>query len=164
MRDLVLWCLLLGLGLTVPGCTFQSPVKTGADVSVVSSGSDRVTRAYEAGSLAASAYLLTKAPAKEQVAALHVVTAQLKTQIGTWPENGFIGLNSQVALLLQNALAKDTNPSHLPAAIALSNTLLSELDKLFDKHPDWKVKGGSITDVLAAFVSGVDDTFEIYSR
>jgi hypothetical protein len=124
----------------------------------------RVSAAKSAGEAAALAYLAIDKPAKDQAAAVKVVIDKVRANLTGYREGGFKGalpgLKEATALLFP----KEEDKGKKLAADKLAETLLTELDKLFDDHPDWKILGNDAAALVGAFLDGSSTSFDSYLK
>lgn len=119
---------------------------------------EKINAANTAGSLAVTGWILAAKPSPELISAVTVVVDKIQSNLSDWQDNGFItnapGIDEAMYLLLKG----DDKAAQRAAAHSLSVTLLSELDSLFVKHPDWQVKGSDAATIVASFCSGASKT------
>jgi hypothetical protein len=124
----------------------------------------RASAAKGAGETAALAYLAIDKPSKEQAAAVKLVIDRVRANLTGYREGGFKGalpgLKEATALLFP----KEEDKGKKLAADKLTETLLTELDKLFDDHPDWKVLGNEAAGLVGAFLDGSSSSFDNYLK
>jgi hypothetical protein len=124
----------------------------------------RASAAKGAGEAAALAYLAIDKPSKEQAAAVKVIVDKVRANLTGYREGGFKGalpgLKEATALLFP----KEEDKGKKLAADKLAETLLTELDKLFDDHPDWKTLGSEAAGLVGAFLDGSSSSFDNYLK
>lgn len=135
-----------------------------------SCGPDKVTpekrkeMAYQAGNLAALSYLAVEKPTKEQATAIKLVIDEITKSLGQYQEGGFKSALPKIKEAIAKAFPKEDQKATRLLADKLAETLVTELDKLFDRHPDWKTLGGEVAGIVASFTSGASKGFEDYLK
>jgi hypothetical protein len=124
----------------------------------------RKEMAYQAGNLAALSYLAIEKPTKEQATAVKLVVDEITKSLGQYQEGGFKSALPKIKEAIAKAFPKEEQKALRLLADKLADTLVNELDKLFDRHPDWKTLGGEVAGIVASFTSGASKGFEDYLR
>lgn len=146
-------------GLVLPGC--------GGDVNVippVETAAQRKKVAGDAGEAAALAYLVIQKPTKEQALAIKVVADKLVATLKDYKQGGFKATREEVHEGLALALPGDDRKAELLLATKLADTLIDELDRLFDEHPQWKDLNKEVTDLVSSFATGASKALDAYSK
>jgi hypothetical protein len=124
----------------------------------------RKETAKQAGALAVTAWVAIEKPDKALVAAVKVVTDKVSSTLTAYETGGFKkalpGINAGLAALFP----KEEDKAKLMLAMKFAEILVSELDKLFDQHPDWKSLGSEVAGITAAFASGASESLDLYLK
>jgi hypothetical protein len=124
----------------------------------------RASAAKSAGEAAALAYLAIDKPPKDQAAAIKVVIDKVRANLTGYREGGFKGALPGIKEATALLFPKDEDKGKKLAADKLTETLLTELDKLFDDHPEWKTLGSEAAGLVGAFLDGSSSSFENYLK
>jgi hypothetical protein len=106
-----------------------------------------------AGRAAMALYVAIDKPSPDVVSGIRIVTDKLRENLHGWTDEGFTVILPEVEAALDKAF-RDDQKLYKVASKKAAKLLLSELDRLFEKHPDWKVKGSSSAELVAAFCDG----------
>ena len=120
--------------------------------------------AFQAGQIAALTYLAIEKPSKEQATAIKVVVDEVTKSLGQYQQGGFITAVPKIKEGIAKAFPKEDQKALRLLADKLAETLLTELDKLFERHPDWKTLGGEVAGITASFTAGASKGFEDYLK
>jgi hypothetical protein len=120
--------------------------------------------AYQAGNLAALSYLAIEKPTKEQAGAVKMVVDEITKNLGQYQEGGFKSALPKIKEAIVKAFPNEDQKATRMLADKLAEALLTELDKLFERHPDWKTLGGEVAGIVASFTSGASKGFEDYLK
>jgi hypothetical protein len=115
--------------------------------------------AIDAGKIAALGYLQLKKPTKDQATAIKMVIDEIANTLGQYQDGGFIAALPKIKESIAKAFPNDNQKVILLMANDLAQTLLTELDALFVRHPDWKTLGGEVSGIVASFSSGASQSF-----
>lgn len=146
----VIFALLLFIGIfTVPGCSSSTLP------AVIATPEQQKEVASQAGSLATSIFLAVESNDPDEIAAVKTVIDLLSTSITNYQEGGFIAAKDKLALLINQQVPV----KYQPVANSLAGSLLTALDNLFAKHPEWKADSTQVTAVISSFFSGAQSSF-----
>lgn len=141
--QLVLAVILVVLG----GCSDGSKLD-------ISTSAGRKKIAFSAGQAASLSYLAGANPSEADVAVLKQVVDQVRDNVKGFEAKGFIGALPGIEKLIDQLLPKEEDASRRMAAKRLSKILLDELDRVFDKHPEWKTLSEEYAGLVSSFASG----------
>jgi len=120
--------------------------------------------AYQAGNVAALSYLAIEKPTVEQAKAIKLVIDEITKSLGQYQEGGFKSALPKIKEAIAKAFPSEEQKATRMLADKLADALLTELDALFVRHPDWKTLGGEVAGIVAAFTAGASKGFEDYLK
>jgi hypothetical protein len=120
--------------------------------------------AYQAGNVAALTYLAVEKPTTDQAKAIKLVIDEITKSLGQYQEGGFKTALLKIKEAVAKAFPNEDQKATRLLADKLAETLLTELDELFERHPDWKVLGGEVAGIVASFTFGASKGFEDYLK
>ena len=157
----MLSALLLASLLCLPtGCGPETPTGGGKTVTV----EQMKDYAFQAGQTAALTYLAIKKPSVEQAAKIKLVVDMITKTITDWPEGGFKSTLPAINALIDKEVPTDKDKALNLLCKNLAQTLVDELDHLFDKHPEWKKKGSEVAGIVGQFGAGASKGFDGYIK
>lgn len=118
--------------------------------------------AAQAGQVAALSYLAIEKPDIEKAKAVKFVIDEITKGLTKYEEGGFKTTLPEIKKAVAKAFPNEEQKAIRLLADKLAETLLSELDALFDRHPDWKKLGGEVAGIVAAFTGGASKGFKQY--
>lgn len=124
----------------------------------------RVSAAKGAGEAAGIAYLAIDKPPKDQVAVVKTVIDKVRENLKGYREGGFKGALAGLQEATAKLFPKDEDKAKKIAADKLAEILLTELDKVFEEHPDWKTLGAESATLVGAFLDGTSGSFDSYLK
>lgn len=120
----------------------------------ISTPEGRKKIAFSAGQAASLSYLAGANPSEAEVAVLKQVVDQVRDNVKGFEAKGFIGALPGIEKLIDQLLPKEEDASRRMAAKRLSKILLDELDRVFEKHPEWKTLSEEYAGLVGSFASG----------
>lgn len=120
--------------------------------------------AFQAGQAAALTYLAIQKPSKEDAAKIKIVIDFVTKTVNDWPEGGFKSTIPALNTLIDKEIPVDKNKALNLLCKQLGDTLMTELDRLFDKHPEWKKKGSEVAVIVGSFTAGAAKGFDDYIK
>ena len=145
--------------MTIPGCEWGGG---GGGVTPEETQAQRLQIAKDAGSAAALVYLVVDKPENEKAAKIQTIIDKVREGLTEWKEGGFATSLPELEALIDKTFQGEENKAYRLAARNLARTLVTELDNLFDKHPEWKDKGAEVAALVASFTEGASKAFEDY--
>jgi len=144
---------LLAALLLIPatGCTPDKPV-------------DKKKIASDAGQLAALTYLAVQKPSIDDAKAVKKVIDEIVVSLDKYEEGGFKTALPRIKEAIRKAFPKEDQKALRLLGDKLAETLLDELDALFERHPEWKKLGQEVAVIVSAFCSGASKGFEEYIK
>jgi len=142
------------------GCN-NPPTNGGATTVTVDQMKDM---AKMAGNAAALTFLAIQKPPKEDAEKIKIVIDFVGKTVSDWPEGGFKSTIPALNLLIDKEVPIEKNKALNLLCKSLGETLMSELDNLFNKHPEWKKKGSEVAGIVASFDTGASDGFAAYVK
>lgn len=136
----------------------------GGDTPVVITPEKRVELAKQAGNAAVLAWLSIDKPEKEQVAAVKVIVDKVRENLTAYKAGGFKAALPGIDEGIVKLFPKDEDKGKLLAAEKLAETLVTELDHLFEKHPEWKDLGSEVAGIVGAFCDGSSESLDLYLK
>ncbi len=124
----------------------------------------RLELAEQAGNAAALAWLSIDKPEKTQVEAVRVIVDKLKENLTAYRDGGFKAALPGINEGIDKLFPKEEDKGRLLAAKKLAETLVTELDRLFEKHPEWKELGSEVAGIVGAFCKGSSDSLDLYLK
>ena len=149
---------LLCAGLVLLGCS--KPLPKPEDLTP----EQRIVLAKDAGYAAALAWLAIDKPDKATVEAVKSVVVKCIENLKVYETGGFKAALPGIKEGLAKLFPKEEDKAKLLLACKMADVLVSELDKLFDKHPTWKELGSKTAEVVAAFGTGVDEALSQFLK
>ena len=95
---------------------------------------------------------------------IKVVIDFVTKTVGDWPDGGFQSTIPALDLLIDKEVPAATNKALNLLCKNLGNTLMTELDNLFNKHSEWKKKGSDVTGIISSFTAGAAVGFDAYIK
>jgi hypothetical protein len=120
--------------------------------------------ANKAGYAAAMTFLAIQKPTVEDATKIKIVVDFVGKTVSDWPEGGFLSALPALNLLIDKEVPVEKNKALNLLCKSLGQTLLSELDNLFNKHPEWKKKGSEVAGIVGAFDDGASAAFAAYIK
>lgn len=120
--------------------------------------------AQQAGQIAALSYLAIRKPSTEDAKAIRQVIDQIVVGLDKYQEGGFKTSLAEIKKGIEKAFPKEDQKGVRLLAEKLAEDLLTELDALFKRHPDWKTLGDEVASIVAAFGTGASSGFEDYIK
>ena len=120
--------------------------------------------ANKAGYAAAMTFLAIQKPTVDDATKIKVVIDFVGKTVSDWPDGGFVSTLPTLNLLIDAEVPVDKNKALNLLCKSLGQTLMSELDNLFNKHPEWKKKGSEVAGIVASFDDGASATFAAYIK
>lgn len=120
--------------------------------------------AFTAGRTAALTYLAIKKPSIEQATKIKFVIDIINKTVTDWPEGGFNSALPTINALIDKEVSVDKDKALNLLCKTLAETLTSELDNLFNKHPEWKKKGSEVAGIVGQFGAGASKGFDDYIK
>lgn len=149
--------------LCVPvGCGPETPTTNGGKKTVTVD--EMKDLAFQAGQVASLTYLAIQKPSKEDAAKIKVVIDFITKTVNDWPEGGFKSTIPALNALIDKEIPVDKNKALNLLCKNLGETLMTELDRLFDKHPEWKKKGSEVAGIVGSFTAGAAKGFDDYIK
>lgn len=118
--------------------------------------------ANTAGQTAALSWLAIEKPSDKTVEAVKFIVDDITKNLKAYQEGGFIAAIPGIKQGIEKALPGDENKAARLLAEGLADTLLKELDALFNRHPEWKTQGAEVAGIVAAFTYGASTALEKY--
>lgn len=134
------------------------------DDKVVITPEKRAELAKQAGNAAVLAWLSIEKPEKAQVEAVKVIVDKLRENLTAYKEGGFKAALPGINEGIDKLFPKEEDKGRLLAAKKLAETMVAELDRLFEKHPDWKDLGGEVAGLVGSFCDGSSESLELYLK
>ena len=120
---------------------------------------DKKKLAGEAGEVAALTYLAVQKPSLEQQALIKGIISKVDDNLNEYKEGGFIATYPGFEELVDKTIPEEKAAERVLAK-KLAKLLLEELDKLFERHPDWKTQGAEVAGIVGSFCDGAKKGFE----
>jgi len=152
---LSLLCLPVGCGPTTPASNGEKKTITVDEMKDL---------AFQSGQVASLTYLAIQKPSKEDAAKIKVVIDFVTKSVNDWPEGGFKSAIPALNAIIDKEVPVETNKALNLLCKQLGDTLLNELDVLFDRHPEWKKKGSEVAGIVSSFTSGASKGFDDYIK
>jgi hypothetical protein len=146
---------LLLITTTFTGCTRRG-LKEKKPVLTIDQKRDR---AVTAGKVAVAAYVTVHTPSKEEALAVKVVVDKVNETLVDYVDGGFTKTAPGIYEAIDKLIKKDRENT---LAKSLADVLLSELDKVFERHPDWQTKGGVAAELVSCFCDGAGESLDRY--
>jgi hypothetical protein len=107
----------------------------------------------QAGQTAALAWVASSKPSKDQIKAVKVVLDQIVLNLKDYQQGGFISALPGIEEAIKKAIPGDTEDKVALRKMAsnLAKDMLTGLDDVFNKHPDWKTKGAEVSGYVSVF-------------
>lgn len=118
--------------------------------------------AEQAGQVAALSYLAIEKPSVDQAKAIKMVIDEVTKSLNAYEEGGFKTALPKLKEAIAKAFPGEEKKALRLLADKLAETLVSELDALFDRHPDWKKLGNEVAGIIASFTTGASKGFKQY--
>jgi hypothetical protein len=154
--------LVLSLLCMPVGCGPETPTPNGGKKTVTVA--EMKDLAFQAGQVASLTYLAIQKPSKEDAAKIKVVIDFITKTVNDWPEGGFKSTIPALNALIDKEIPVEKNKALNLLCKQLGETLMTELDRLFDKHPEWKKKGSEVAGIVGSFTTGAAKGFDDYIK
>lgn len=120
--------------------------------------------ASAAGTAATLGWLAIDKPDKPLVASVKVVVDRVRDNLVAYQGAGFIGALPGIQEATAKLFPNETDRVKRVAADKLAEALLTELDRLFAKHPDWQNKGSEAAAIVGVFLDGAASSLDAFLR
>lgn len=124
----------------------------------------RKTLTKEAGEIAALAYLAAAKPTEEETTAVKSIVVQIANSLTSYKEGGFITALPEIEKVIDDNLPGEDKRALRTICKKAANILMEELDKVFERHPDWKTLSAEIAGLTAAFFEGAVEGLTKYRQ
>lgn len=114
----------------------------------------RKALAKEAGEAAAFAYLAAVNPTPEEAAAVKSIVDKVAASLTEYKDGGFITALPELEKVIEDELPGDDKKALRMICRKAARVLLEELDRIFERHPDWKTLSEEIAGITSAFFEG----------
>jgi hypothetical protein len=144
------------------GCGPETPTPNGGKKTITVD--EMKDLAFQAGQIASLTYLAIQKPSKEDAAKIKVVIDFVTKTVTDWPEGGFKSMIPALNTLIDKEVPIEKNKALNLLCKNLGETLLTELDRLFAKHPEWQKKGSEVANIVGSFTAGASRGFDDYIK
>jgi len=153
MRVIAWVGLVTGACLCLMGCT-RPPAGTIDPARV-----QRVSK--QAGYVAVMGWVIADKPSDELIEVVQPLVGDLSQAISKAPANGFAALLPMAKKHINARLPEEKKAERL-AAVKVAEIVLTQLDDLFAKHPEWKDNTTLIEQSLGKFLAGANQALKDY--
>lgn len=137
---------------------------SGGGESLFNTPEGRKTLIKEAGEVVTLTYLATANPSEEEALTVKATVAHIAKLLTEYRVGGFVTALPEIDKLIEDNLAGDKNLFLRAICKKAANILVNELDKVFERHPDWKALGAEVAGLTAAFFEGASSGFTKYRQ
>ncbi len=149
-------CVAVVLSVVTSGCG-PSPVPI-----PIETPAQRQAAAKVAGHLSFLAFVAVEKPSTDEQAAIQTVLTQIRANITSFQQNGFISALPDIKKAIADAYPDPADAFKVEIATVLAEDLLNGLDQLYTDHPEWKTMTTEVTDLIGAFLDGATTGFATF--